>query len=813
MRLATRGLLRRPKICLFDTPRFRACACAKDSFISKATREPFECQLRDDSSRQYYSSFPTSGGNLHAQQPGLELDSSPLHHSENHTQSREWESLLDDAFIHGIRTKEQLCLEADIGHQRELGSRLIDKPPQRQNIKLWHLLTRAQALMNGHEGIKAVWRGAMHRGEIVRFDDNNPLVNALWFTFLSAGSSDYPFLASVWKGAITHKMFRPALFAEVVGASLEGEQPENASKVARWLVEPQYRIYRGREDLLSAFSAACRSTTASALREFCNVYDLVPNAHIYDEIIPGLWESNRASDAFMMHDYLITKRDLPTGFEVLVPFIRHLAAQNKQLGNFLGPLNAAGASFEAQARREWSRAKSRAIGLSPDSMNIVASNAVGVAPKKLSDEFIARAFATRAFSFDFAVNSLRLIGLIEVGPHAVREMAITAHNNTMLQARFEKLKELEIDLGSSSFGQIIKRLCYSNQWEMIQSIINTDMHHEVFEDLELQEKLLVEYCRTKDWKQINRTLTILCKGECNEEAKARSAVLMVKSMLLLGDWHAAAALSKNLKARGKDMTLVLPSAISRILRITRVTQLIRSEGLDQTAFLTGMLQNLLVSGSSFPLKYWRGPLRALGLTGRIKELEALIYWLAEVYRAGGLYEQHYRSIYSWRESDLNVLFNETFQIALMKWCFKPRKGMRIVSPEQCLRWTRILKKLRDTYGVEIKEYRIRWAYIYNLRWIFGPGMRWKAGGWMRRYKRTGLKRYWNMYDRMWDMKPARNIDAYDRIEVVFRGGKQKVRARGKGRRLPFRETPVQVMPEDVVQYRDIFHPSWDDYKK
>ncbi|KIW15699.1 hypothetical protein PV08_05749 [Exophiala spinifera] len=811
MRLATRGLLRRPTTLLLCAPRFRESACAKDHVLSKSTRGFFGGRPWDGTCRRHYSASPTPGINLPAREQ--ELESGAHAPCGNDPRGREWDSLLDEAFIYGIRTKEQLCFEADIGHQREVGSRLIDKPTHRQNIELWHLLTRVQALMNGHEGIKAVWRGAIYRGDSLRFDNKDPFVNALWFTFLSAGTNDYLFLAQMCKIALRYKADRPAFFSEVVDASLEGEQPENASKIARWLLEPQYRLYRGRQDLLSAFSAACRSKT-SALREFCKIYDLVPNAHIYDDIIAELWESSRASDAFEVHAYLISKRDLPSDFEVLVPFIRHLAAHDKQLGSFLGPLSAAGASFEAQARREWSRARRKVIGFSPGSMDVVSSNTLGTAPKKLSDEFIARAFATRAFSFDFAVNSLRLIGLIEVGPLAVREIASTAPDNARLQARFEKLKELEIDTGSSSFVQIIKKLCYSGQWEMIQNILNTDMHHEVFEDLELQKQLLVEYCRIKDWKQINRTLTILCHGEFNEEAKLRSAVLMVKSMLQIGDWPAAASLLRNLPKGRKDITAALPSDVTEMLRAKNMAELLRSTGVDQTAFVTGLLQDLLVSGFSFPVKYWRVSLRALGQTGRLRELEALIYWLAEVYRANGLYEQEHNTTLPQRNSDLDELFNETFQMALVRWCFKPRRGMRKVSPEQCLRWTRILKRLRDNYGVQIREHRIRWAYIYSLRWIFGPGMLSKPQGWMRRYRTIALKRYWNMYDKMWDMKPARIIDAYDRVEVVLRGGKPRAsRDRGQQRGLPFREAPAKVMPQDVVQYMDIFHPSWDDYRK
>jgi hypothetical protein len=95
----------------------------------------------------------------------------------------------------------------------------------------------------------------------------------------------------------------------------------------------------------------------------------------------------------------------------------------------------------------------------------------------------------------------------------------------------------------------------------------------------------------------------------------------------------------------------------------------------------------------------------------------------------------------------------------------------------------------------------------------------KPEGWMRRYKVISLKRYWNMYDRMWDMRPGRIIDAYDRVDVVLRGGKRRTRSHGKRQRLlPFtdtKRTPTmnESMPEDIVMYRDMFHPSWEDYRK
>ncbi|KAK5030532.1 hypothetical protein LTS07_005316 [Exophiala sideris] len=748
-----------------------------------------------------------SRGSVVPSQPHANLD-----HEFNRA---EWEILLDDAFPFGIRTKEQLCFEADVGHQADIGSRLVDKLAWRQNIELWHVLLRAQALMNGHEGIKVIWKAAHHRGKAVRFDNKDPRVNALWSTFLSAGSVDAHFLSTLGKMSLRSNLDRPALFAEIVGAALEGNHPERASKLASWFVPPQSTRYRGREDLLGAFSAACQSETPGALKEFCKVYDVVPTTHIYTEVTSALWEQERPSDAFEVHSHLVSRGDLPPQFELLMPFVSHLAAHNKPLSSFLGPLNAAGASFDAQAHRLWDRERSRFTGLPTESLNIVASNTLGVKPKKLSDEFVARGFATRAFSFDFAVNSLRLIGLIEVGPLAVRQLALTAPDLPTLRSRFERLAELEIDTGSSAFVQTVKTVCNAGRWDMVQALVDNDLHHEVFEDQALLQRLLTEHCRTRDWPQINRTLTILCRGEMHDKARARSAALLFKSMLQTRDLNGALKAMETLRALGQGVSVNLPRLTGMILQRIGLIRLHRAhtQDSDLTAFLTGMLQDMISTGSSFPLKFWRGPLRALGQLGRMHELECLIYWIAEWYHPKGMYERAYNGISS--QKSLNEFFGKTFQIFIILWCFRPRKGTRMVHPEQSMRWTRILKKLRDDYNVPVRERTVRWIFIRRLRLIFGTEMRLKHRSWIQRYNTVTLDRYWKMYDKMWDAIPKDKVKYSDRMEIVLHGGTRRIgrRRRGITFRSPGQEGAPQRLSNDIVMYRDIFNASWEDYQK
>ncbi|KAI1623703.1 hypothetical protein EDD37DRAFT_632223 [Exophiala viscosa] len=744
---------------------------------------------------------------------GLVVTSQPYANLDHESDRAEWEILLDDAIPFGIRTKEQLCFEADVGHQADIGSRLVDKLAWRQDIELWHVLLRAQALMNGHEGIKVIWKAANHRGKAVRFNNKDPRVNALWSTFLSAGSVDAQFLSTLCKMSLRSNIDRPALFAEIVGAALEGNHPERAPRLASWFVPPQSTRYRGREDLLGAFPAACQSDSAGALKEFCKVYDVVPSTHIYTEVISALWEQERPSDAFEVHSHLVSRGDLPPQFELLAPFISHLAAHNKPLGSFLSPLNAAGASFEAQAHRLWDRERSRFNGLPTESLNIVASHTLGVKPKKLSDDFVARAFATRAFSFDFAVNSLRLIGLIEVGPLAVRQLALTAPDLSTLRLRFERLAELEIDTGSSAFVQTVKTVCNAGRWEMVQTLVNNDLHHEVFEDSALLERLLTEYCQTRDWPQINRTLTILCRGEMNDKAQARSATLLFKSMLRIRDLNGALKALNSLRALGEDVSRASPRLTGMILQCMCLDKVNRTHGNDLIASLTGLMQDMISTGSSFPVKYWRGPLRALGQMGRINELECLIYWIAEWYKPRGLYERVYMGVPSQRS--LNDFFGETFQKFIMLWCFKARKGTRMVHPEQSMRWTRILKKLRDHYNIPVNEYAVRWIFIRRLRLIFGTEMRLKHRSWIQRYHTVTLDRYWNLYDKMWDARPKDKVKYCDRMEVVLHGGTRRT---GRRRRMitfrsPEQERGQRYLNSDIVMYRDLFNATWEDYQK
>ncbi|KAK5056154.1 hypothetical protein LTR84_012707 [Exophiala bonariae] len=676
-----------------------------------------------------------------------------------------------DAFMYGLRSKEELLFEADVDHWRDLGSRLVDGAPGRYNIELWLILLRAQALQYGHNGIKAIWEGLRMRGPMVRLDDDDPRVNSLWNVFVAAGSADEQFLWIISTRARESKFVRPAIYAEIVSAALESQYPTRALKFSNYHLDS----FRGRDDLIAIFSAAIKSNHPRALEGFCKIYDRVPRYDIYSSIIPLLWEQNRPSDAFYMHLFLLSKGDLPDRFELLEPFIHHLASNDQSVTPFVTALTSAGASFEAQIRHFWAAEKNIHAEYPSISQNLVASKLARPPNQKLSDHFVARAFATRAFSFEFAVNTMRLLGLVEIGPLATREVVIWSSDASTLLSRFQLLRKVGVDSGASTFVRTIHNASEAGQWEIVQSLAKSDLHHETFADRALQERLLTQYYHEKDWSQVNRTLAIINMGKFGHNEKGRAATALLLIMLKAGHFHAATQLMSRMRQQnqnldGRTTSKEIGLALRQWYQRSNQEMVAAKSSSDQLALLIGLLQDLVASGPYVSLETWRVPLIALAKAQRFKAFEYLTIWIAEWYRPNGLHSQYWDISPSGPSSNLNNLFTPTFQRMLVSWCFRIPKGRNAPSANHCMRWAPILKKLQANYGLTINDGEIWWTYVRRLRKIFSISSHSfirHHNRLMRSRNRMALWEYWHMYKTMWDCRL--NKSEVDGIRATVQG--------------------------------------------
>jgi len=753
---------------------------------------------------------------------------------------------LDYGRIYGIQSVDQLIYESDVGNPTDIGSRLVDQEKNRRNLGLWLVLLKAQESRNGADGVKAIFRGMKYRGTPVKFAPHDPTANAIWHAFLRVGVEDIDFLHALCDHCLQNHFHRPELYSEVVGTLLQGRAGHKATEFSAKLRQSSFR---GRDDLIRVFRAACRSDHGDALKHFCAVYKSLPNSHLYSEIMPFLWHQDRAADAFRMHSFLVARGDLPRTFEVLVPFVRYFAQQGTQPHPFFHSLDGAGASFQAQAHRLWLRERSRLTGLPGEALNIVASQTMGLQPQKLSDEFVARAFATTSLSFAFVVNSLRLLGLIEIGPLSVRQIAMTSPDIETLHARLEKLRELDIDTGSSALVRIVRNLCDQGNMEMLRLVIHSDQHHDVFEDLELQRRLLFEYYRSNDWTQVNRTLVILNRGRFGFEAQQQAANHLLRTAINLRDFDGVLNIMATMRRHGWR---IIPTSFTSMLRTLLPRgpdgwAAVKKSDFDSVGFLIGVYQDALGSGNHIEMTRWREPIKALGKLGRFDELVTLVLWIAEWYRAEGVNKSVLSKPLFGKETDLNRLFDSRFQRAIIAWGMMttPHSGLTAYpklsdAPLQpWLQALKILQTLRDEYGVQVDSKSVKRAFTLCLRQLFlEDGVsRLARNRAARKRNRTPLQSYLALFSKLWHpdeqshslrravLRPARHRKGgTSRLEMCHGPRAESAHKETSTQRLADRPVtdhmhlddgnkPLQDATDNVVMYRDLFNASWEDYRK
>ena len=638
--------------------------------------------------------------------------------------------LLGRARLHNIFTVEHLLFEARVGNTHHIGTKLTDQHEHRQDLELWRLIFDVNQHHCALEGVKATWRAMKNRGPQVQLHETNPSAMELWDGFLAAGASnDIAFLRQICKDCLEEQTLVSRLFVDVVGMLLR-HRPNYALEFAILL---QRHAMKGKDDLLDIFTIACDSKAMGALQSFCDIRALFPDTTLYCDIIPPLIELHRIDDAMMMHSHLVSQHDLPESFSHLAPFVRYLAQTGAKLDPFLHELRAAGISYEAQIRRLYARERARTVGFHPEALNITASYTFGREPRNLKDATIARALATPGFSFDFMLKLLQPFGLIEFGPLSVRQMAITSADLTELRSKFAKLQEHGLDLGSSAYVRLVKRLSDSNERGLLDLVVQTDMHHDEFEDTGLQKILVNQYIQNRDIQRLSRSLIILNSGDMSLRAQSSAMTLILHSAIDLEDW--AAVLQLIAIAREHDQQ-VERSVVQHLCRVvlapTGSKAGVMSSKHDSLGFLVGVLQQLIVSGSQVRPGDWLKPLLKLGDDGRIAEAETLMLWLASHYSATSQEEDPYREFRSKSNLQLGAsrLFTPNLMVKIISWSFREQNwkhSMPRILPEKdkarttpWLRGPTVLKTLRDKYGIQVVLPELKDAFIANVRSLYAP---------------------------------------------------------------------------------------------
>lgn len=402
-----------------------------------------------------------------------------------------------------------------------------------------------------------------------------------------------------------------------------------------------------------------------------DIYRDSDEVDLYDEVVPEL--TRFPAKALSWHEACIEKADLPSPEVALIPAVKELwengAATTKASGR-----------PEPQMDEELQR---RLRGRD-------------TAPVRFHDSFCARMFATKALPPESAIQGLAFAGINEIGPLAIRTMASRTDPISDLPQRFEDLRAAGIALQGCVFSLALEKFAKEGHFFLVRSMLESDLHPEVYDDKELQEKLLEYYIKNEDWEQAHRTLAINSLFYTDSPTHAWN--LLLENHIKR---HAPEQISHTLKTMAQHQIPVdrsLPILLKRHLlqpRRQRKRPVQTKGGFDDLRFVARkfvfMLENKMVEISP---KTWHEIMRRFGMAHRMRELRRLVYWLFCFYAPRGIDLPAHMRMHSFyfaaeQSSDRNTLprpvsalpkthpnhplrqlFPDSFQQGLVVWGFR-----------------------------------------------------------------------------------------------------------------------------------------------
>lgn len=752
--------------------------------------------------------------------------------------------LLKRAKAFGIQSTEQLQLESKEPPGNNPYSRLVDRPEWRDNLDLWCLFLDFRRFKFGDRGVQLTFED-LRKQCSKTFPFVGPQADYLWDAFVASGIRDLPFLERVCNWEIRKGAQRPDLLVDVCGRLLHSNNASQAPRFAA-LIHHSHKVTQA--DLVGLCRNAGDSKSEGAFEHFCNMSFLFEGLKVYDQIINTLTRNNEMFKAWAMHRFLISIGDLPARFDTLVPFVQDLASTGSSLKSFLDSLKYAGVSFEAQVRRLYDLERTRMVGMSATNLNITASKTLGVQPKGLSDEFAARAFATTSLSFDFVLNALRLLGLVAVGPLAVRQIVLGADGTDEVNRRFNKLQEVGVDTGSSAYVRLVKRLASMGQREVLASVLQSDQHPDVFEDRSMQKKLMSHYLHIQDHASVNQTAAVLDLQHSINPRRRLPLHVILDSALEVRDWSTVSSILLRLfRGKGKIDSRITKSIRERLFPKRRPNRELHTQkDLDGILFFISVAQTLLNSGLHLEPAIWREPIIRLGMMGHWNEAERTVLWVAS----------HYYNKPDFGSKPLDVVFTPTTQQAMITWGFiHPSTGEDQISgpslkasyntraEDLWLRGIRLLRQLADQYDVSISFHTVQRAVMLRLRALFSVGgfSKLVSNRRLREHNSQSLEYYLSTFYRVW-RQPLSQSEASKTIEAILRtvptrasdtdhfqstrrweGNQRRGRVAAAGGLDPqpaatrcstiLMGQEMEISETEVVTYQDLYNPSWEEYKE
>ncbi|KAK5696086.1 hypothetical protein LTR97_008506 [Elasticomyces elasticus] len=685
------------------------------------------------------------------------------------------------------RSFQELQYQADVNRNGMPQDRplLVDQEEHAHNYRLWVELLHFRRRLDGLAGVLDIWHGMRRRNvDLPTIGDE---AEVLWEEFIHAAVANDGFHQPDEALHVPLQLFNHArdvkkrtgehyngLYKGLVGYLFRTDSGR-LSKTRNWhakmlkarLVSPENRLKRVASEALQ------NPADKDAFRQWKDMYKAnCAERDCYDHVVPEAYERRGAEHTLKWHRLFIQHGDAPSAEVFELAAVQHLF---KLDGDVSLPMKHSKEMSDDDTASPKLKDRVAHAPITRASMSALVGDVHGIKPKELSDGFVAKMFATRAFSLDIVIRGMTFFGVDTLGPLAVREMAIRTATPVDLGNRLNALQTAGIRLADgSAYIKLVVKVATEGHTELFNALLASDQHPEGYDDTRTQESLLMSHLEKGDWAQVHLTMT--CLALCGVAIERRAANRLAQHYLRTRSWSLAASTIETMRGQKLALTSTTITYLWRYMlperrRSKRPVESQRSDRplFNPLDFVTNSYtySDILIS-RVVPARLWVELLKRYGMAFRWDGVERLVLSLAERYRSRNVkvtrWQRGMRSVTTSRLGTgmLDEIFTPQMQQSIFTWGFRAAavrgqlkergeviggdkyllpierqlsaeghiQSAKIVSAEttEYEGWTQGLRLLNQLSrrGLPIRDHIVRKAFYTRMWILFGPAYSTKA---------------------------------------------------------------------------------------
>ncbi|KAI1100180.1 hypothetical protein F4804DRAFT_55622 [Jackrogersella minutella] len=527
-----------------------------------------------------------------------------------------WMPVLTDSF--------RLSVESDFyrrgpakGWRSQL---LVDQFENRKDLALWCCLLDYQKRVNGDDGVQAVWKGLWGRKTL--YDVQSPLATFFWQTILEAAvkSDDDRFLETIWIYSEwmydRHGVKWPQLYSTVMSHLLRTHQHQQA---LQWQLRLMPNFYPGAKEFASMIKQFADDRELYRIPTLESLYVANHEHQLYDILVPYLYNMGESQLAMKWRGICLRHDDTPLAPVPVQPFLRFLQGYypHKSLHVKESAAVSELESTEDDAER---------IELSREFINRVHGGTFGISVKNYNDQLGAKWLASSWVSLNLAISTISALGIEQIGPLSLQSIALREGKSEGVLNRIEQLREKGISIVNSTYFRLVLQLAKIKDDELLHDLLHSDFHPDVFDDSELQARLIVSTAQAEDWQAHRLLLTsrLVKLGESSREAANALAHIYV----FRKDRYGLSKLLTDMKSMEVPVNQSLTNFVFDGL-VNEAKSTFLPE--DSLYFYLSICRQLASMEIPVPIRCWRKILFCLARQDRLDDLEKICPELVDMF--------------------------------------------------------------------------------------------------------------------------------------------------------------------------------------